>query len=381
MTEPSEVQANRGESTRMSTTALIDSDRDFARFLFDALDSGIIAVDSTGKILFINRRVQELLGLQPERVRERPIVEVLQVRSPSHGASLWPPDIGEWMTRDMVIASEDRELTVEARWIPVARDEGMLGGILSFDDITESVGELEFQRRLDRFASIGNLSAVIAHEIRNPLTGIRTTIQFVRSKIDGPLREDLEDIIKELDRIEQFTTDLLQLGRPKNLQRVDGDVNQVIEKVLDTLSVQLSNASVMIKTDLTPDLPRIPMDPDAMHQVLLNIIRNSAEAMPDGGALRLVTSSRRYRSRLAVEIAVSDTGCGISEEDLDRIFDPFFTTKSSGTGLGLSISLQLVREQGGRITVRNRSQGGVTFRLSFPVPVEATPREEQSPDR
>ncbi len=365
----------------MSTTALIDSDREFARFLFDALDSGIIAVDRTGKILFINRRVQELLGLQPDKVRERPIVEVIQVRSPSHGASLWPPDIGEWMTRDMVIASEDRELTVEARWIPVARDEGILGGILSFDDITESVGELEFQRRLDRFASIGNLSAVIAHEIRNPLTGIRTTIQFVRSKIDGPLREDLEDIIKELDRIEQFTTDLLQLGRPKNLQRIDGDVNQVIEKVLDTLSVQLSNASIAVKTDLTSDLPRVPMDPDAMHQVLLNIIRNSFDAMPEGGTLRLVTSSRRYRSRLAVEVAVSDTGCGISEEDLDRIFDPFFTTKSSGTGLGLSISLQLVREQGGRITVRNRSQGGVTFRLSFPVPAEATPREEQGPDR
>jgi two-component system sensor kinase FixL len=114
------------------------------------------------------------------------------------------------------------------------------------------------------------------------------------------------------------------------------------------------------------------MDPDAMHQALFNILRNSLEAMPSGGSLRVTTSSRRYRSRTAVEVAVSDTGTGISEEILDRIFDPFFTTKPSGTGLGLSISLQLVREQDGRINVRNRSQGGVTFRLSFPVPLEAT---------
>ncbi len=365
----------------MSSTVLRESDQLFARSLLDSLDSGIVAVDTAGKILFLNRRVQELFGLDPGGVIDQPVGEVLQVRYPSRGASLWPPDIGESMTREMTLASDDRELTVEARWLPVARDEDGLGGILSIDDITDSVGELEFQRRLDRFASIGNLSAVIAHEIRNPLTGIRTTIQFVRSKIDATLREDLDDVIKELDRIEQFTTDLLQIGRPRNLARVPGDVNQVIEKVLDTLSAQLASASVQIRRDLTPELPRIPMDPDAMHQVVLNIIRNSMDAMPEGGTLRIVTSSRRYRSRLAVEIALSDTGCGIPEDDLDRIFDPFFTTKSSGTGLGLSISLQLVREQGGRITVRNRSQGGVTFRLSFPVPAEIQAREEQDPDR
>jgi signal transduction histidine kinase len=312
-----------------------------------------------------------MFTLDPDQVREQPVGEVLQIRSPSRGASLWPPDVAESLARELVISSAERELTVEVRWLPVLREEGDLGGILSFDDITESVGELEFQRRLDRFASIGNLSAVIAHEIRNPLTGVRTTIQFVGSKLDAPLRSELSEVITELDRIEQFTTDLLQFARPKSLERIPGDVNQVIEKLLDTLSAQLEKAGVQVRKDLTPELPRIPMDQDAMHQVLLNILKNAIEAMPDGGPLRVTTSSRRYRSRTAVEIAVSDVGYGIPEEHLDRIFDPFFTTKPSGTGLGLAISLQLVREQGGRITVRNRSQGGVTFRLSFPVPAEA----------
>lgn len=356
----------------MTQTSLVDSERGFARLLLDSLDSGIIAVDTAGRILFVNRRAQELFNLSPDAVRDRPIGEILQVRSPSRSASLWPPDTAESMTREMVLSSGNGELTVETRWLPVVGNEGDLGGILSFDDITESVGELEFQRRLDRFASIGNLSAVIAHEIRNPLTGIRTTIQFVGSKMEGPLRDDLVEVITELDRIEQFTTDLLQFARTKNLDRVPGDVNQVMEKVLDSLSAQLASSAIQVKRDFTPDLPGIPMDSDAMVQILLNILRNSMEAMPDGGTLRIATSSRRYRSRAAVEIAVHDTGCGIPEENLDRIFDPFFTTKNSGTGLGLSISLQLVREQGGRVTVRNRSQGGVTFRLSFPVPQEPT---------
>ncbi|MBD3161066.1 MAG: PAS domain-containing protein [Candidatus Eisenbacteria bacterium] len=358
-----------GEEASMNETTLIETDRGFARMLLDALDSGIVAVDTAGKILFLNRRAQELFGLDPEEVRQRPVTEILQVRAPARGTSLWPPEIGESMTREMVLSSGDRELTVEARWLPVVREENDLGGILAFEDITEAVGELEFQRRLDRFASIGNLSAVIAHEIRNPLTGVRTTIQFVGSKMEGELRTDLEDVIKELDRIEQFTTDLLQFARPKTLEKRPGDVNEVMEKVLDTLSAHFEHSEVQLKRDSQTELPRIPMDFDAMHQVLLNIIRNALEAMPDGGTLKVTTSSRRYRSRTAVEIAVSDTGSGIEEEMLDRIFDPFFTTKPSGTGLGLSISLQLVQEHGGRINVRNRSQGGVTFRLSFPVPI------------
>jgi len=115
------------------------------------------------------------------------------------------------------------------------------------------------------------------------------------------------------------------------------------------------------------------MDRDALQQVFLNIVLNAIEAMQGGGQFRVSSSVRRYRSRSAVEVAFSDTGCGIPESALDKIFDPFFTTKQAGTGLGLSISLQIVREHGGRITVRNRSGGGVTFRLSFParaVPVE-----------
>ena len=128
---------------------------------------------------------------------------------------------------------------------------------------------------------------------------------------------------------------------------------------------------IQLKQDLADDLPEIPLDFDAVRQALLNILLNALDAMPEGGALRLSSSCRRYRTRRAVEVAVADTGTGIPDEVLEKIYDPFFTTREGGTGLGLSITLQIVKEHGGRIYLRNRPQGGVIFRLSFPVPEES----------
>ena len=249
--------------------------------------------------------------------------------------------------------------------------------MMAFEDVTEVVGEMEFQRRVDRFASVEELSAVLAHEIRNPLTGIRSTIQYVGSKLEQnhpSLRSDLEDAIKELDRIEQFTTDLLQFTRPKSLQMTEQDVTPILIKVLDNLELQFRKSNITIKRELAEALPPFPMDPDALQQVFLNLILNAIDAMPGGGSIRISSSSRWYRTKQAVEVAFHDSGCGSPEEVLDKIFDPFFTTRPNGTGLGLSIRLQIVREHGGRINMRNRSGGGATFRLSFPVSGERAER-------
>jgi signal transduction histidine kinase len=338
--------------------------------LLDSLDFGLLALDGKSHVLYINRKASEILGTPAEEFLGRPAGELLNSRTP--GFSFWsldqidPEEAG---TREIMLEHGSKEFLLEARWLIPAESEGPIAAILAFDDVTETVGEVEFQRRVDRFASVGDLSAVIAHEIRNPLTGIRTTIQYVGGKMprDSTLRGDLEEVIKELDRIEQFTTDLLQFARPKSFQLVEQDINPILETVLDNLEIPLAEAGITVRRDLAPNLPGLPFDRDAIQQVFLNIVLNAIEAMPGGGQFRISSSVRRYRSRLAVEVAFSDTGCGISEDVIDKIFDPFFTSKPSGTGLGLSISLQILREHGGRITVRNRSQGGVTFRLSFPV--------------
>ncbi|MCA9728754.1 MAG: PAS domain-containing protein [Candidatus Eisenbacteria bacterium] len=349
-----------------SSVATLEKER--AQVLLDNLDFGLIALDSEHNVLNVNRKALEILDATADRLLGKAIGDVVLSRTP--GYSLWPEKLGEvdGEPREVMLEFEGRELLLQVRWLSV-QDDGDSSIMMAFEDVTEVVGELEFQRRVDRFASVEELSAVIAHEIRNPLTGIRTTIQYVGSKLEGlpSLRSDLEDAIKELDRIEQFTTDLLQFTRPKSLQMTEEDLTPILYKVLDNLELQFRKSSITVKRELAESLPPFPMDPDALQQVFLNLILNAIDAMPGGGTLRISSSSRWYRSKQAVEVAFHDSGCGIPEEVLDKIFDPFFTTRPNGTGLGLSISLQIVREHGGRINMRNRSGGGATFRLSFPV--------------
>jgi len=345
--------------------------------LLDSLDFGLIALDAQHHVLHVNRKALEILDADASRLLGRAIGDVVLSRTP--GYSLWPGKLGaiDGEPREVMLEFEGRELLLQVRWLSVQDHSGGPSIMMAFEDVTEVVGEMEFQRRVDRFASVEELSAVIAHEIRNPLTGIRTTIQYVGSKLEQnhpALRSDLEDAIKELDRIEQFTTDLLQFTRPKSLQMTEQDLTPILVKVLDNLELQFRKSNITVKRELAEALPPFPMDPDALQQVFLNLILNAIDAMPGGGSLRISSSSRWYRTKQAVEVAFHDSGCGIPEEVLDKIFDPFFTTRPNGTGLGLSISLQIVREHGGRINMRNRSGGGATFRLSFPVSGERTER-------
>jgi signal transduction histidine kinase len=153
------------------------------------------------------------------------------------------------------------------------------------------------------------------------------------------------------------------MGRPESI-----DVNEVVSGALDSLELQLDEASINAEKKLAPQLPQVKFDPDLMHQVLLNIFRNAVEAMPEGGKLKIATSSRRTRSRkIMVDISVTDSGCGIVREHMESIFTPFFTTRPMGTGLGLPISLQIVRGYGGTITAKNNPRAGASFRVSVPA--------------
>jgi PAS domain S-box-containing protein len=340
--------------------------------LLHHLDTGLIYLDRERRIVFMNRQAEEICDVPAKKFIGKSLFDLF---APLDRTWLGPEDpcweLFSFPASELEVSRDGKELSLEARLVPVEKKKRLQGGLFLFQDASESVEEREFQRSVDRFSSIGDLSAIIAHEMRNPLTGIRTTIQYVEGKLDSSaLRQDLEDAIGELDRIEQFTTDLLQFARPKTTAFEELNLNEVVESCLDNTALQCEQNHIQVKRDFASPLPKIPLDPDALHQAFLNIMLNAIEATPDdGGIIRVTTSSRRYRTRQAVEVAFSDTGCGIKVDDLDKIFDPFFTNKgASGTGLGLSIALQIVKEHSGRIYVRNRAQGGVTFRVSLPVP-------------
>ena len=342
--------------------------------VLDALEQGVVALDRERRVIYANRWIEELLGAAAEGLVGLP------------GSRLFPGADARWLKgasrepRDFKLEAEGRELTLKAESLPLRDEEGdVLGSVVLAETIAETE-DGEFQKKIDRLVSLGELSAYVAHEIRNPLTGIRTTVQFVASKFKprDPRREDLDDVIKELDRIEQIITGLLMFARPPAARPQPCDLGQVLGKTLDLLELQLGDARVKLVTEYAEDLPLVYADPDLTQQVFLNLCLNAVQAMPDGGELRVATGVRRYqRRRPLVDVSFSDTGIGIPKELMEKIFDPFFTTRSMGTGLGLPISVQIVREVGGAITAKNNPAGGATFRVSFPVPAEPPGRPEE----
>jgi PAS domain S-box-containing protein len=342
--------------------------------VLDALEEGVVALDRERKVVYANRWIEDLLGFKPESLVGLP------------GSRLFAGADARWLKgatrerRDFKFEAEGREMTLKAESLPLRNEDGELIGSVVLAEAISETEDGEFQKKIDRLVSLGELSAYVAHEIRNPLTGIRTTVQFVGSKFKpaDPRREDLQDVIKELDRIEQIITGLLMFARPPAARLQPCDLHQVLDKTLDMIELQLRDAGVQMARSYTEDLPLVYADPDLTQQVFLNLCLNATQAMPEGGDLRVATGVRRYRTRRSmVDVSFGDSGVGIPKELMDKIFDPFFTTRSTGTGLGLPISVQIVREVGGVITAKNNPTGGATFRVSFPVPAEPPGRPEE----
>ena len=342
--------------------------------VLDALEQAVVALDRERRVIYNNRRIEELLGVEPGALSGQP------------GVRLFPGADARWLKgtsrepRDFRIEAEGRQVTLKAESMPLRDDEGaVIGSVVIAETISETE-EGEFQKKIDRLVSLGELSAYVAHEIRNPLTGIRTTVQFVGSKFKpaDPRREDLEDVIKELDRIEQIITGLLMFARPPAASPQGCDLRQVLDKTLDMLELQLGDAQVKLFRDYGDEVPLVYADPDLTQQVFLNLCLNAVQAMPESGELHVTLGVRRYRTRRSmVDVSFRDTGVGIPKELMEKIFDPFFTTRSMGTGLGLPISVQIMREVGGVITAKNNSGGGATMRVSFPVPSEPPGKSEE----
>jgi len=222
-------------------------------------------------------------------------------------------------------------------------------------------------RQADRLAALGQLSAGIAHEIRNPLGSIKGSVEILEKDIppDNPKIEFIKIIKEETARLNAIVGEFLKFARPAKLSVEPSAINDLINSTLMLFEKQAQHPQVEIRKELDPVLPLVSLDPDQIRQVLLNVVINGIQAMPQGGVLGVRSFSNREENRVTVEI--SDTGEGIDEADLDHVFDPFFTTKSQGTGLGLSISYQLVDLHGGKIQVRKNPEKGVTVRIELPL--------------
>jgi two-component system NtrC family sensor kinase len=224
-------------------------------------------------------------------------------------------------------------------------------------------------RRAERLAAVGRISAQITHEIRNPLNAIGLNAELLQEELEAasaPSREALQlvrAISREVDRLNGVAEEYLRFARPPTRQLVAQDLSEVVGSLLDFLSPELEAARIEVRRDLAGGLPPVRGDEAQLRAVFLNLLRNSREAMPQGGTI----AARTRRVEGAVEIEVGDTGGGIPPGDLTRIFEPFYSTKERGTGLGLAFVQQVVREHGGTIRCESALGRGTTFTIRLPV--------------
>jgi two-component system, NtrC family, sensor histidine kinase HydH len=220
-------------------------------------------------------------------------------------------------------------------------------------------------RRKERLAALGKLLAGVAHEVRNPLAGIRSTVQLWLRGI-GLDAIGLDGLVDEVDRLEEIVSRLLQFSRADAQDQESGDLNAVITEAAHLATGPAEAKRVRIELDLDSGLPPVTLAPPALLQVFRNLTTNAIQAMPEGGTLRLAT--RRNGDRKTVEASVADTGPGLSPDVLKHLFEPFYTTKPEGTGLGLAIAREIALAHRGELSVANRvDTTGAIFTLRLPV--------------
>jgi len=242
----------------------------------------------------------------------------------------------------------------------------------AFNEMTRTLNEqLHRMQMTEQMAVCGQLAAGLAHEIKNPLAGIKVAIEVLSDELtfSAENRDTLQKVVAEIRRLESLMKNFLDFARPPKPQFVRTDINGILETTISFLMKQTSVTqgkpqTAQIVKDLDEHLPSITADPQQLRQVFMNLLLNAREATVNGGIIRVKTLFDHSR---AIQIDISDTGHGIAPDILNKVFQPFFTTKPKGTGLGLAISKQLIEQHNGTIQAENGPPGGATFRIQIPV--------------
>jgi two-component system sensor histidine kinase HydH len=349
-------------SARSSLTRI----KAFSDKVVESMPIGLLALDPEGIIVSLNHAAGHVLRL-PGPILGRKAEEAIpprlyeMVRQLGSGKKVTAGELDCPVAGGSVVPLDAIVSTLEAE------DGSFLGHILLFRDMTEVQDlkrELETSRRL---ASLGRLAAGVAHEIRNPLSSIKGFATYFKERYrDVPEDKSTAEImVQEVDRLNRVITDLLEFARPMSIQKKPSSPHALIQHSLNTIRQQALQKEIQIRTNLPPDPMEIPMDPDKMNQVLLNLYLNALEAMNPGGTLSVDLA--RAQDGKGIRIAVKDTGAGIRREDLAHIFDPYFTTRPSGTGLGLAIVHKIMESHRGEVKAESEPGQGTTVTLTLPV--------------
>lgn len=320
--------------------------------LLESMSDGVIAIDTEGRITRFNRAASAILGYDFAEIGGAPFREVF-------GREFAAPRSSNAME---LRAKSGRMVPVSERDSPICDSANRrLGNVKTFQDLSELTALRAQVRQIDRLAAIGEMAATVAHEIRNPLGGIRGFATFLAQDTppEDPRRRLIDKILEGARSLDKVVGELLEYTRPVDLTLRPVTCVAVIEEALSFLEIDPERVGVRIEVDQNL---RILADAEQIKRVLLNILLNSVQSIEDRGEI-LVSSQA---DALRVCLMIRDTGCGMPEDTLQRIFSPFFSTKEKGTGLGLAISTRIIEGHGGEIEASSKAGAGTTITLRLP---------------
>ena len=359
--------------------------QDVTADILNGLVDGVVVTDTQGTVLIWNRAAEEMTGITGTDAVGRGIHDVFSDN----------PAVVSMIEKTIASGRSysDYEAEIATKHGP-PHPVGLVTSLLTDDEGQPTSAILTMQnqatvrdlkeriRRADRLATLGLIAAGIAHEIKNPLVGIRGAAQLMKSELPqgkkkpgGSLTEYLDVILKEADRLNNVLEGILDFTRLKPQEMRPYNIHSILDRVLLLQEETARHSGVVLSRVYDPSLPEIMGSQDQLIQVFLNIIRNAVEAMPAGGRLTVVTRMSDLFTTMQADgkkyqlmvVKVKDTGPGIKQEHLQDIFTPFFTTKDRGVGLGLALSYQIVQEHLGTIRVESRKNDGTTFSVYLPL--------------
>jgi two-component system, sporulation sensor kinase E len=347
----------------------LSTEKELYRLVFDSLIEGVIVTDRDNRIIFINRAMEDFLAISKERAYQQqlefcnfdPEIKVLLNEASRNDQRI--------IDREVHFRRTDKTFTLSV--LPLLYEDESVGSIIILVDITEKKEREIKLRQAESLAALTTLTAGVAHEIKNPLASIDIHIQLLRKeivKLEGESKKNMENLLvivkEEIDRLNSIVQDFLFAVKPMNMNHSRENINEILKDMIDFLQYELKEAGISISLELEENLPDVFIDPKYLKQALLNVIKNSIEALESGGEIRLKTEEAPDGDVL---IHIKDNGQGIPENIMGKIFEPYFTTRKFGTGLGLVIVYKIIKELGGDIKVASKENEGTMFSIKLPV--------------
>lgn len=336
--------------------------------IINSLKETIILLDKNTKITYINKSGEELFRKSSKDIIGKKFLHILtgeKTISPLIKKTIYE---GRSFSGRSVSLNIGHPINTDFSLSPYFMQDGIDGAILS---ISENINITDREDYDYDFDSAVYLLGTIAHEIKNPLGGIKGAAQLMRNNTQGESIDDhISLIIRETDRLNSILQDYLTICKKPSFHPVN--IHEVMEKALAIMSIQIQKAEITVRRMYDPSLPQIDGDEAKLLQVFLNIIKNAVESMKKGGKIEITTSPSNEsfldhgKIKRWVLISIKDSGKGIPEEDIKKIFLPFYTKKKSGTGIGLAFSKKVIKDHGGFIKVKSQINKGTVFHLYMP---------------